>query len=127
MTGSDRFQLVAQPSMQPGEDIITRSTVGPFVDCGAWIQPSPRRRRVYLTVETIRQLAEAAGVFPSSAITEERLRQERALGALDFMKENLGGDLAAVLGRLAQLLNDSDRPGGLAPVEADRATGLQAD
>lgn len=126
MSGSDRFQLVAQPAIEPGEDIITRSTVGPFVDCGAWIQPSPRRRRVYLTVETIRQLAEAAGITPSSAISEERLRQERALGALDFLRENLGGDLADVARRLARLFDDADLPGRPEPVETGPGAGGQS-
>lgn len=110
MSGSARFQLVAHPALDPGEDIITRSTVGPFIDCGAWVPPSPRKRRLYLSVETVRQLAEAAGITESSANSEERDRQQRAIGALDFMRENLGGDLADVIRRLARLLDDAGVP-----------------
>lgn len=113
MSASDRFQLVAHPAIEPGTDLITGSTVGPFVDCGAWVPPSPRKRRVYLSVETVRQLAEAAGVVNSNSGSEERDRQQRALGALDFMRENLGGDMADVIRRLARLLDD----GGVAAVD----------
>lgn len=107
MSASDRFQLVAQPAHDPARDIITGSTAGPFVDCGAWVQPSMRKQRIYLSVDTIRALAEAAGitqpVFDASA--EAKLRAE---GALDFLKENLHGDLVRTLQRLAHFLDDAD-------------------
>lgn len=108
---TDRFQLVDQPASVPGEDLITRSTVGPFVDCGVWLQPSPNRRRVYLTVDTIRALAEAAGIV-QPAITQADITRYRAEGALDYMKENLDGDLARALSRLAAFLDDAELPAG---------------
>lgn len=104
---TDRFQLVAQPALQPAEDIITRSTVGPFIDTGAWIAPSPRRRRVYLSVDTIRSLAEAAGIT-QQPVDEALIAKYRAEGALDFLKENLHGDLVSVVRRLGDLLDVAD-------------------
>lgn len=103
---TDRFQLVKSPALDPGTDIITGTTVGPFVDCGAWIQPSPRRRRIYLSVETVRQLAEAAGIT-QAPIDEAAVARYRAEGALDFLRENLHGDLASVVRRLAAFLDDA--------------------
>lgn len=123
---SHRFQLVAQPAHDPGEDIITRSTVGPFVDCGAWIPPSPRRRRVYLTVETIRQLAEAAGIVEARGNSEAAIKRAYAEGGLDILKENIGGDLVRVLGRLAGVLADAELPAEPADGEAgDPADGSE--
>lgn len=107
MSASDRFQLVPQPAFSPAGDLITGSTVGPFVDCGAWVQPSPRKQRIYLSVETIRALAEAAGVI-QPVIDDVAIARYRAEGALDFLKENLHGDLSRALVRVAALLDDAD-------------------
>lgn len=102
---SSRYQLVAAPAYEPGEDVITRSTIGPFVDAGAWIQPSPRRKRIYLSVDTIRELAEVAGISRPESLSELQLAAARAEGALAVLKENLGGDLVHTLVRLGHLLS----------------------
>ncbi len=114
---SSRFELVAAPAMQPAEDLVTRSTVGPFVDTGAWTIPGPQRRRIYLSVDTIRELAEVAGVSPAAGATDQQLAHAYAMGALDTLKENLGGDLARVLVRLAHHLDLSDSGDGVAADE----------
>ena len=106
MSAADRFQIVKSPAFAPGEDAITRSTVGPFIDTGTWIDPSPLRRRLYLSVDTVKALAEAAGIVQPvlDSGTVDRLRAE---GALEYMRENLDGTLAAALRRLAAYLDDA--------------------
>jgi hypothetical protein len=116
MVGS-RYQLVDSPAYVPAEDIITRTTVGPFIDAGAWIPPSPRQRRVYLAVSTIQELAEAAGIVSTTGASEQQLAAARAEGALAVLKENLGGDLAAILRRLGDLVPESDGLGSLAVLQ----------
>jgi hypothetical protein len=103
---ADRFQLVAVPPIAPGTDIITGTTVGPFVDCGAWVPPSPHKRRIYLSVDTIKALALAAGIS-EPAVDEATIAKYRAEGALDFLKENLHGDLVRAVRRLAAFLDDA--------------------
>lgn len=110
MSASDRFQLVAQPAHEPARDIVTGSTVGPFIDAGAWIQPAVRRQRVYLSVDTVKALAEAAGIT-QPVMDEATIAKLRAEGALDFLKENLHGDLVRSLQRLAHFLDDADVAG----------------
>jgi hypothetical protein len=114
---SSRYQLVAAPAFEPAEDIITRTTVGPFIDAGAWINPSPRRRRIYLSVSTVRELAEAAGIVAPSGASELQLAEARAEGALAVLKENLGGDLAHILRRIGDLVPAAHGLGGLGVAE----------
>lgn len=118
---SSRFTLVDKPALEPAEDLITRSTVGPFVDCGAWVQPSPRKRRVYLSVDTIRELAEAAGIVEKSGASETAIAQARALGALDVIKEGLNGDLVRTIRRLGVVLADLPDVGDHAAERQDAA------
>lgn len=114
---SSRFELVAAPAMAPAEDIITRTTVGPFVDTGAFTVPGPQRRRIYLSVETIRELAETAGIISAPGATEQQLAHAYAMGALDMTKERLGDDLVRILVRLAAHLDRSDAGDGVADGE----------
>jgi hypothetical protein len=117
---SSRYSLTNAPAQQPAEDLITRSTVGPFVDTGAWTVPGPHRRRIYLSVETIAELAEAAGVFKPVQNLELLLANARAEGAMAVMKENLGGDLARILVRVGDLLL---APGGVGDLEDEQDAG----
>ncbi len=107
---TSRFTLTDHAALEPGIDAVTGSSKGPFVDTGAWLLPSPRRRRLYLSVATIRELAEVAGVIEPPSATALTVAQARSEGALEVIKENLGGDLVRVLGRLAVVLADV-RPG----------------
>lgn len=126
MVGS-RFELVAAPALQPAEDAITRSTVGPFVDTGAWTIPGPQKRRIYLSVDTIRELAITAGIVAPEGAGEAQIAHAYATGALDTIKEALGGDLVRVLVRLAGHLDAWDAVSGLADGAAADGSGDSSD
>lgn len=102
------FKLVTHPEHQPAVDFITRSSEGPFVDTGLTInhrmQPGYPvvAERVYLSVHTIKQLSQLVGLSSENA----DLHQEKLIsqGKVQFMKENLDGDirrLAAALDRIS--------------------------
>lgn len=121
---SSRFELVNAPALAPAEDIVTRSTVGPFVDTGAWTIPGPRKQRIYLSVDTIRELAITAGIVQGNGASDQQVAHAYATGALDTIKENLGGDLARVLVRLAAHLDRSAAGDGVADgAAADAGSG----
>lgn len=111
MTRGD-FKLVTHPEKAPAVDFITRSGEGPFVDTGVDVimrsQPGNPviTERVYLSVATIRNLAQIAGVGgDGEAFTEEREAQLIAHGKIEGMKEGLGDDLADVAHTLRRWLD----------------------
>lgn len=112
------FELVTHPQLAPAADFITRSTVGPFVDTGVDVilrtQPGMpvQRERVYLAVGTIAHLAQVSGVGGHEGITKEREAQLIAIGKLEGMKENLGGNLADVAHTLRRVLDAVGSGGG---------------
>lgn len=117
-----RFHKIDAPALPPGEDFLTRSTVGPFVDTGvdlAWGQ----RGRVYLTVDTIRELASVAGLFDNLVSTEVVDSAETAYktGYVDALKEKLDDNLRDAVAELMHVLRPDDG-GGAAPV-AEGASG----
>lgn len=58
------YKMVASPSLAPGDDYITRSLKGPFIDTGLQIKPGQARHgRVYLSIDTVREMAQILGLF----------------------------------------------------------------
>jgi hypothetical protein len=58
------YTKVASPALAPGDDYITRSLKGPFIDTGLQIKPGQARHgRVYLSHDTVREMAEILGLF----------------------------------------------------------------
>lgn len=96
-----RYTLVETPALLPGEDWITKTTFGPFIDTGVDI-PWERRGRMYLSVDTIREMAFEAGLF-TGLIPAEREDEAYERGLRDGRKEGLSGNL----GRLASQLRDA--------------------
>lgn len=105
------LKLVTHPEKHPAVDFITRSGAGPFVDTGVdvMMQPQPGMQfvseRVYLSVNTIRQLAQVAGIKSEQGVSAEREAQLIAQGKLEGLKEDLGGDLEHVARTLGQWLD----------------------
>jgi hypothetical protein len=72
-----RWSMTDAPTMLPGVDFITRSPVGPFIDTGINTTVETKGH-VYLSVETIREMAEIAGLL------ENKNAQERSLHDLEM-------------------------------------------
>lgn len=72
-----RWSMTDAPAMLPGVDFITRSPVGPFIDTGINTTVETKGH-VYLSVETIREMAEIAGLL------EKKNAQERSLHDLEM-------------------------------------------
>lgn len=86
-----RFVVVESPTMLPGNDFITGSHIGPFIDTGVQVRPE-RRGHVYISVETIREMAEAAGVLKETRQSvvdryEPMLQNEYDRARVDILKE----------------------------------------
>lgn len=102
------FALVTHPEHQPAVDFITRSSEGPFVDTGVFVEHRAMpgfpivRERVYLSVHTIKQLSGLVGLSANG--TEIEAAKLLAQGKVEYIKEDLGErvrDLAALLTDIA--------------------------
>lgn len=118
-TSRGDMKLVTHPDKSPAVDFITRSSEGPFVDTGVDIllrsQPGNPviTERVYLSVNTIRQLAQLAGLGIGASDAEQESAAEYearliAQGKLDGLKEGLGDDLANVARTLREWADAAD-------------------
>lgn len=119
------FKLVKSPDRQPAVDFITRSAEGPFVDTGVDIRLRSQPgmpvvvERLYLSVSTVRFLAEVAGLsFGESEQDREDVASYEARliaqGKLDGLKEGIGDDLANVARTLREWLDAACVPAGRA-------------
>lgn len=109
---ASRYALVDQPQLNPAFDFITHNTNGPFVDTGLTINKfdsmfaEAHAARVYISVETLRELAEGAGLFePYKDSNIEYYKDGYADGMVDgrrIVEEEHGTarDLVAQLGGL---------------------------
>lgn len=98
------YQLVNAPALAPGVDYLTRSAQGPFVDTGI-DAPQVNGRgvdRIYLSVDTIRFLADLAGV--TSRPDDEALGRAKREGIMIGIKEDIGGDIRGVVRTLDRLV-----------------------
>lgn len=94
-----RWALVDAPVLMPGVDFVTKSPNGPFIDTGISVSVE-NRGRVYLSVETIKEMAEIAGLL------ETKTAQERSLHDTKIYNEGYkaglreGADLNERLGTI---------------------------
>jgi hypothetical protein len=115
-----RYSLVSAAVQAPGVDMVTKSPNGPLIDTGYNISFMDGRNgaRLYLSVETIREMAEIAGLFkidqPDAVIEHDRAIYNR--GYADALKENIGGELRDIADRLGFV---SERLGDLVPVATE--------
>lgn len=111
-TSRGDMKLVTHPDRSPAVDFITRSSEGPFVDTGVDVllrtQPGNPivTERVYLARNTIRQLAQLAGIESDAADTaSDQEAHFIAQGKLEGLKEGLGDDLVNVARTLRRWLD----------------------
>jgi hypothetical protein len=113
MATRNDYQLVTHPEKAPAVDFFTRSGNGPFVDTGVDVILRSRpgmpvvTERVYLSRDTIRNLAQVAGVLEEGGVSAAREAQLIAQGKLEGMRENLGGDALVDLARTLSLTADA--------------------
>ena len=67
-----RWSMTDAPTLAPAVDFITRSPVGPFIDTGVNTTVETKGH-VYLSVETIREMAEIVGLLESKSAQERSL------------------------------------------------------
>ena len=120
-----RWAVVDAPALQPAVDFITKSPNGPFIDTGLNVT-FEMRGRVYLSVETIKEMAEIAGLLDNKNAQQLSLHEidienrgyERGLKE----SEELLGKLTTVVGRLS----NPDYSAVIRDVEVDESTGGQS-
>ena len=99
-----RWSITDAPTLQPAVDFITKTPNGPFIDTGMNVT-FEQRGRVYLSVETIKEMAEVAGLLESKNAQEKNLHDEGNYnrGYEAGLKEgaDLIAKLSAVTGRLS--------------------------
>jgi hypothetical protein len=98
-----RFTKMDSLPLQPGHDWVSKSTVGPFVDTGVDVQ-FREYGRLYLSVDTIRELAEVAGVltdYQDQAETAWKSGYDQ--GYKESVRDNFGADLRGAVERLTDL------------------------
>lgn len=105
-----RWALVDAPTQMPAVDWITKSPNGPFIDTGIKVVPE-MRGHVYLSVETIKEMAEIAGLLESKNAKESNLYDLEIYnrGYKDGLNEGveLLGKLTTVANRLSPAFSDA--------------------
>src|SRR5512137_2768004 len=99
-----RWVLVDAPTLQPAVDFITKTPNGPFIDTGMNVT-FEQRGRIYLSVETIKEMAEVAGLLDNKNAQELSLHEleienrgyERGLKD----SEELVGKLTSIISRMS--------------------------
>ena len=99
-----RWVLTDAPTLQPAVDFITKSPNGPFIDTGFNVT-FEQRGRIYLSVETVKEMAEIAGLLDNKKAQELSLHEleienrgyERGLKD----SEELVGKLTSIISRMS--------------------------
>ena len=120
-----RWVLVDAPTLQPAVDFITKTPNGPFIDTGMNVT-FEQRGRIYLSIETIKEMAEVAGLL------DNKNAQELSLHELEI--ENRGyerglKDSEELVGKLTSIISRMSAPDYSAVVRdvpADESTGGQS-
>lgn len=100
-----RFKVVQNADLAPGVDYVTSSSVGPFIDTGRDIKFGERNLgRLYLSKDTVAEMARELGVASNIQATEEALANAYISGKLDGLKETFGGDIVRVVDVLERWL-----------------------
>lgn len=77
---AQRWVLTDAPALAPGVDFITKSPNGPFIDTGLNVT-FEMRGRMYLSVETLKEMAKVAGLFESKNNEEQQLHEKAIYNA----------------------------------------------
>lgn len=118
---NSRFSRVDTPALAPGCDFITQTPVGPFIDTHFDV-PFEKRGRLYLSSETVREMALELGLFagmvPASNVDDAYDR-----GYAEGVKENFRGNLVRARDDIADALDGVDRvlADSAVPVGAEQA------
>lgn len=101
-----RWSMTDAPTLQPAVDFITKSPNGPFIDTGFDVS-FEQRGRMYLSVDTIKEMAEVAGLL------ENKKAQELSLHELEI--ENRGyerglKDSEELVGKLTSIISRMSAP-----------------
>ena len=120
-----RWAVVDAPALQPAVDFITKSPNGPFIDTGLNVT-FEMRGRVYLSVETIKEMAEVAGLLENKNAQEKNMHDEGNYnrGYEAGLKE--GADLLAKLSAVTDRLSAPHLGAGIAYMEIDGAPASNA-
>lgn len=122
---AQRWSMTDAPALQPAVDFITKSPVGPFIDTGLNVT-FEMRGRVYLSVETIKEMAQIAGLLENKNAQEKNLHDEGNYnrGYEAGLKE--GADLLAKLNSVTGRLSATDYSAVIRDVEVDESAGGQS-
>lgn len=127
-----RYRLTETAQLSPGVDFLTKATQGPFVDTGLTLNKfdtifaESNGARVYLSVATLREMAEGAGLFDE--LRAELLTAEHRgvqIGYADAMKENLGGTVSDLIERLGALTSRLSDGGDVFSTEGARPAAVE--
>ena len=120
-----RWTVTDAPTLQPAVDFITKSPNGPFIDTGLNVT-FEMRGRVYLSVETIKEMAEIAGLLENKNAQEKSLYEAGIynLGYKDGLNE--GKELLGKLTTAIERMSAPDYSAVLRDVEVDESTGGQS-
>lgn len=77
---AQRWVLTDAPALAPGVDFITKSPNGPFIDTGMNVT-FEMRGRLYLSVETIEEMAKVAGLLEAKSNGEQELHEKAIYNA----------------------------------------------
>ena len=77
---AQRWVLTDAPALAPGVDFITKSPNGPFIDTGLNVT-FEMRGRLYLSVETIEEMAKVAGLLEAKNNGEQELHEKAIYNA----------------------------------------------
>ncbi len=92
-TTVSRYKVVDVPVLAPGKCWVSKTTEGPFIDTGIDIgRMNIERGRLYLSVETIREMARTAGVLGEGPSVNAQLYAQEQFdkGYAEALKENYG-------------------------------------
>jgi len=110
-----RWPVIAQPTAGIGADYFTRSNNGPFIDTGLDVRSESPKGRVYLSLDTVREMAENLGLFegliPEAAMAElVEVEVEKRIVADHQKDEEIRGSIATLAAHLG--LHPADLAGG---------------
>lgn len=113
-----RWQMTNAPTLLPAVDMFTRSANGPFLDTGLNLTVESKGR-VYISVETLREMAEIAGILETKNEEQKKLHdlENYNRGYADGLKE--GKELDERLLAIASRISNHSVGAGLADLVAD--------
>lgn len=128
MSQHTRYRLVEVPTFYPGADLLTRGVTGPFVDTGFDIPlelVNRRDARVYLSVDTIRELAQTAGILSEDALeAPDKGTNEYLAGYKDATEDGLSELLVDISDRLRRVVYLFSRLDPATAVEPEAEPGV---